>query len=393
MKKFILLLLVMTGFLAAKAYRLDWGRTVTITQAVHEDLYIAGGTVTLNAPVYGDVIIAGGTITINDTIMNDLLLAGGNVTINGYVMDDIRCAGGELHLLRNVGGDLVITGGNVDIARTVTIGGGLMTGGGEIVVNGTVNGDVRAAAGSFVFNGVANRNFDCRSGKLTMSGIVNGSAVLAANEMQIQQGAAFHNNVRYWTDKKRPDFAQSLRNGTATFDPSLKLRENNWYFLNHATALGLAWYLSAVFLFILLLQYLFGATFRKAGTAVDESMLKALGTGFLFLIGVPIAVVLLLITVIGVPIGLLLMALYIVAVLLATIITSLVIANWYNNRFHYNWGYWQIVAASMAMFVLFKLVSLTPFFGWLIMIVIACVAFGAILRIIHWRHGPAVAAP
>ncbi|HEU4904369.1 MAG TPA: hypothetical protein VFT06_16295, partial [Flavisolibacter sp.] len=304
---------------------------------------------------------------------------------------DIRCAGGKLHILRSVGGDLAITGGNVDIGRNVVIGGGLITGGGEIIVNATVNGDVRAAAGTFTFNGVANRNFDCRSGKLVMNGIVMGTSILAAREISILNNAAFQKNVRYWNNHGRLDFKQSLRGAEATYDPTLKLKENNWYYLNHATALGLIWYLATVFLFILILQYLFGNAFRQAGATVDHSMTRSLGAGFLFFIGVPISVVLLLITVIGVPIGLLLMACYIVVVLLATVITSLVIANWYNNRFAYNWGYWKIVSSAMAMFVLFKLVSFTPFFGWLIMIAIACIAFGAILRNVHWRHEQPVA--
>lgn len=391
MKKNLLLLILLACFGTANAFRMEWGKTVTITQPVHEDLYVAGGTITIDAPVYGDVIVAGGTITINDTIMNDLLVAGGNVTISGYVADDIRCAGGKLHILRSVGGDLAITGGNVDIAKNVVIGGGLITGGGEVIVDGTINGDVKAAAGTFTFNGTANRNFDCRSGKLIMNGVVIGTSILAAKEISIQNNAAFQNNVRYWNNRGRLDFKQSLRNATATYDPALRLKENNWYYLNHATVLGLIWYLGTVFLFILVLQYLFGRAFRRAGATVDHSLAKSLGTGFLFLIGVPVSVLLLLITVIGVPIGLLLMAGYIVVVLLATVITSLVIANWYNNRFDYNWGYWKIVSSAMAMFVLFKLVSFTPFLGWLIMIAVACIAFGAILRNIHWRHEQAIA--
>jgi len=78
-------------------------------------------------------------------------------------------------------------------------------------------------------------------------------------------------------------------------------------------------------------------------------------------------------------------------VLLATIITSLVFANWYNDRFGYQWGYWKIVLSAMAMFILLKLVSFTPFLGWLILIVIACIAFGSILRNIEWRRKHAVA--
>jgi len=386
MKKILLLSLTCLLVYNANAYRILWGRTVTITTPVHEDLYVAGGTVSINAPVYGDVIIAGGTISINDTIMNDLLLAGGNVTINSYVVDDVRCAGGELHIQKNIGGDLVVTGGKVEIARSVVINGGLITGDGNIVVNGTINGDVKVAAGSFTFNGIASKNFECRAEKFIMNGTVYGSSVLAARDISIQNGASFNNNVRYWNKAGKIDFKQSIKNGNAVFDPSLRITGDHWYYLGHATLLGLIWYLLTVFSFILLIQFLFGNTFKKAGHTTGHSLLKSLGFGFLFFIGVPIAVFLLLITIIGVPIGLIIMASYVVVVLLATIITSLVFANWYNDRFGYKWGYWKNVLSAMAMFILLKLVSFTPFLGWLIMIVIACIAFGAVLRNIDWRR-------
>lgn len=391
MKKFIVIILPCLFAYTANAYRIVWGRTVTITTPVHEDLYIAGGTVSINAPVYGDVIIAGGTISVNDTVTNDLLLAGGNVTINSFVGDDVRCAGGELHIQKSIGGDLVITGGTVAIAKDVIISGGLITGDGDIVVDGVINGDVKAGAGRFTFNGIANRNFECHADKLILNGTVGGASVLAAREITIQNNASFNGHVRYWNKAGKMDFRQSIKNGSATFDPSLKITQDRWYYLGHATVLGLIWYLLTVFSFILLIQFLFANTFKKAGHTTGHSLLKSLGLGFLFFIGVPITAALLLITIIGVPIGLIVMASYVVIVLLATIITSLVFANWYSDRFNYNWGYWKIVMSAMAMFILLKLVSFTPFLGWLIMIAVACIAFGALLRNIDWKKKHAVA--
>lgn len=391
MKKLLLLFLGCGFLFTAQAYRIEWGRTVTITQPVHEDLYVAGGTVTINAPVYGDLIVAGGTIFLNDTVANDLLLAGGTVHFNGYVADDLRCAGGELHILQNVGGDLVITGGRVDVARSVIINGGLVTGGGDVTFDGTANGNIRSAAGIMRFNGTGLGNFEFHGGTLVLNGEVKGQSVIAARQLQFGSHAVLGNNVRYWTERGQVDFGKSLRNGTAVYDPSLKIRTNSWYFLGRSTVLGLIWYLSTVFIFILLLQYLFRSTFRRAGDTVDESMLKSLGSGLLFFVCVPVLIGVLLITVVGIPVGLILMAGYILLLLLATVITSLVFANWYNHRFAQQWTFWQIVAASMAMFVLFKLVTFTPFFGWLVMIIVASIAFGALLKTIDWRRRHPVA--
>jgi len=392
LKKALSLLLLMISFTVARAYRIEWGRSVTISRPVYEDLYIAGGTVTIKAPVYGDVIIAGGTVIISDTILNDLMLVGGMVNINGYVADDIRCAGGELHVNSNVGGDLVITGGKVDIAKNVTVAGGLLSSGGEINSGATIVGDVEVSAGSFNFSGIVNNNLDARCQTLVMNGSVQGTAILAAPELRLGSDARFNSNVRYWSKKQVPNFSRFLNGGTARYDTSLKVSTDSWYYLDHSTILGLIWYLSAVLLFLILLQYLFQSLFIKAGDLVSQSMLRSLGYGLLFFIGVPVVAALLFITVIGVPVGALMIFTYIVLLLLASVISSLVLANWYNRRFEMHWHFWQIVFAALPMFILFKLITFTPFFGWLIMFVLVGIAFGSLLRSIQWPHKPYAAA-
>lgn len=385
MKKVLICLTLLLIFLPASAYRIVWGRTVTISRPVYEDLYVAGGTITINAPVYGDLIVAGGNVSINDSIMNDLLLLGGTVHINGYVVDDIRCAGGQLHVMKSTGGDLAITGGEVEIDRDVTIAGGLMTSGGTVIFNGIVNGPVQAYAGKFAFNGVAGNNFSYHGDKLMMNGTVNGVSVLSSRQMTIGENASFNNSVRFWNKKGSQDFAQSLKNGRAVYDPSLKIKGKNWYFLGHSSVFGLFWYVGMVFLFIIVIQYLFSNTMRKAGDTVFNSSLKSLGWGLLFLIVVPLATLLLLLSIIGIPLGLLLLFSYIGLIILATIITSVVVANWLNNRFNYHWSYWQLVMSALALFILFKLLTFTPFLGWFIMMVLACIAFGALLLNINWH--------
>jgi cytoskeletal protein CcmA (bactofilin family) len=386
MKKIILTVLSVLGFITVQAYRIDWGRNVVISKPVYEDLYIAAGTVTINAPVYGDLIVAGGSVYINDSIMNDLLLTGGTVRINAYIADDIRCAGGDIALLKNIGGDLVITGGKVFIANGVIITGGLASSGGEITLDGTVNGSVRSVAASFIFNGQVNKDFNCRADKLIVNGVINGSSVIATRKLSIGTNASFGNSIRYWVKDQKTEFGKYLRSGYAVYDPRLKLKSRSWYFLGHATVIGMIWYMLMVFLFIALIQYLFSATFRKAGDNFDHSLPRSILFGFLFFLAVPIGALILFVTIIGIPIGLILMLSYVSLILLATIITSIVVANWYNYKFDQGWSYWNIVWSALAMFILFKLVSFTPFLGSLIMIVIACMAFGAILRNINWRR-------
>lgn len=387
MKQFIIACIIcIQAFPVAAQFRFN--RTVTIDKPVYEDLYIAGGNVIVNAPVHGDLVAAGGTVQINDTVTNDILMAGGNVIFNGYAGDDIRCAGGDIKLLKNVSGDVVVTGGSVSIAAGSSIG-NLMASGGEVVIDGNVTGFIKSMTGRLVLNGIAMKDIDCRGGTIIINGEVQGTAIIAAtDEIIIGANAAFDNKVRYWSPGKT-DFGSSVNNGTAVYDSSLRVNYDRWYYLGFASVLGLLWYIAMVFLVIAVVQYLFSATMKKAGTIAYDSALKSLGFGILFWIGVPVAAAILLISMIGFPLGLILIMGYVMLLLLASAIAAVVIANWLNTRSLANWSYWRMVLAALGIFVVLKILLATPFLGWLLLLVIVCISFGAILLSINWRKKPA----
>ena len=372
------------NFIYASAFPIKYGNNIIISQPVYGDLYIAGGNITINAPIYGDLIIAGGTIIINDTVTNDILLAGGTATFNGFVGDDIRCAGGNIRISKNVTGDVVVAGGGVIIDKGITIG-GLLASGGNITVDGNVNGEIRGAFGELFLNGNIAKDINCRGGRITVNGNIGGKSVLAARNIVIGNNAAFNSDVHYWNRQGSIDFKQSLKNGKAIYEPLLRIRTGEWYYLGAATIFRLLWYLGMALLMILILQYLFSATMKKAADTVFNSTLKSLGFGFLFFIAVPVAAVVAFITIIGVPVGLVLVFSYIALILLATVITSVVATNWFNNRNNYKWNYWRMVFVSFGIFIVLKLVSLTPFVGWLVMILLVCISFGGILLNVNWK--------
>jgi len=384
MKKLSLLVIMINYLFPVFALRIEYGRDINISQPVNEDLYLAGGNITINAPIYGDLIIAGGTILINDTVTNDILLVGGTVTFNGFVGDDIRCAGGKIHITKNVTGDVVVTGGRVTIGKAVTIG-GLLASGGDITIDGNVNGEVKGAFGDLLINGKISGNVDCRGGSITLNGIIGGKSVLSARYILIGDNALFNNDVRYWSEQGSIDFKPYLKTGKAIYDPSIRIRSDKWYYLGANTFFTLLWYLGMALLMILIIQYLFSATMKKAADTTFNSTLKSLGFGLLFLIVVPIAAVIAFVTVIGVPVGLLLVFSYITLILLTTVTISGVAANWINNRYNKKWNFWRLAFAAFGIFILLKLVSLTPVVGWLIMFLLACIAFGAILLNINWK--------
>ncbi len=380
MKKIFSIVLLIMMAANTFAFRLTSGKNIVISQPIFEDLYISGGTITINAPIYGDLICVGGTIIINDTVMNDILIVGGKVTFNGFVGDDIRCAGGELVLQKNIVGDLIITGGKITINTDVVIN-ELLASGSEITLNGRVKNNLKVAAGNLIFNGIAEKDIDIRGGKLTLNGMVKGSSIIAGNKIIIGKNASFNNNVSYWNKKGYIDFKSSIKSGNAIFDPALKMREGRWYFLG-----AVFLYVCMALLFIGVIQYLFSQIMKKAGNTILNKSLKSFGYGLMFFIAVPIISAAAFITIIGAPFGLFLLFNYIILAILASIISSVVISNWINNRFYFNWKYWKLVFAAIGIFIVLSAFSLTPFLGGFTMLILVFISFGAILLNINWKR-------
>lgn len=393
MKNIILVVGAVSLFSATQTFsQLQSGENVTIQERTAHDLYVAGGTVTINAPVVGDLIIGGGTVTINDTITQDILVAGGTIFINGTVGDDVRCAGGKITISGNVVGDVIATGGTLDIQRGVKIGGNLISSGGEVVVDGEVEGMIKNASGTFTFTGKADNNLESRGGKIIINGIVEGSCILAANTIELGPEARFSRDVKYWNDEGSLEFGNSLAGGQATFDPSLEIENGRWHYLGFASILMVLWYLGTALVMIILIQYLFSNTLRKSADTVKNFSLKSLGFGFLFLIGIPAAVVVTMLTVVAIPIGILLMIGYITVILLGTIIVALLITHWINNTYYQSqWSAMRMVMTAFGIFVFLKLASLTPFVGPLIMLLLGCMALGGILQNVKWKRSPVIA--
>ncbi|MDH4297861.1 MAG: hypothetical protein OEV74_16395 [Cyclobacteriaceae bacterium] len=392
-KSRLLLFSILMGSITAAFAQMQSGKSVIINDKVDHDLYVAGGRVTINAIVKGDLVVAGGTITITDTVTQDLLAAGSDIILDGYIGDDIRSAGGTIKLSNSVAGDVIVTGGKVEIDKGVIINGNLIVSGGEVTLDGEVKGNVKSASGEFALNGIARNDLDCRGGNISINGTVDGNTVLAASTIVIGSDAHFNKDVKYWNKAGSLDFKNALHNGKATFDPSLEIESGKWRYLGFASFLILLCYLGTALLMIGLIQYFFRDTFKKAADTVKNASLKSLGLGFLFLVGVPIAIVITMITLVGIPIGILALIGYVAVLLLGTVVVSLLATHWINNTFYQHaLTTSRILIIAFGIFIFLKLASLTPFVGPAIMFILVCMAFGGILQHIKWKRGNAAAS-
>lgn len=384
MIKSIAILILCSIFLPAAALHIQYGTHIVMDRPVYENVYVAGGNVTINAPVHGDLVIAGGTVVINDTIFNDILLAGGSVTCQAFTGGDMRCMGGDIRISKNINGDLLAAGGQLLIDKDVQVN-NLISSGGTITMHGTVLNDMRCWAGKIIFDGMIMHDLECHASNININGKVNGSAILAADDISIGPEASFQNGVRYWSRRDPVPFGKSLAQATAVFDPSLRMRNGEWYLLYKPGILSLLWYLGMAFVWVVLIQYLFSTTLKKAADTVYRRPMRSMAAGLLFFIATPVLIFVTVITLIGIPVGLLVTVCYFILLLLSVEISSVLLANWYNNRYAKNYTNLRLSLLAFLIFAALKLVTVTPFIGWLLTVLLVCMTFGSLLLNTPWQ--------
>jgi cytoskeletal protein CcmA (bactofilin family) len=211
---------------------------------------------------------AGGSIVVeaDETIDSDLEAFGGSITIYGTVDGDVQAFGGTVRIEGTVTGDVSASAGSVVIGREARIGGNLKSAADDVTIAGTVRGTVTVSAETITLT----------------DGAIIGGDVEYDGTLGRDSGAVIRGTV-------------SERSGFG-IGSMLGISIPSWIPPVCFFATGL---LAAVFLLAVFPDF-------SAGVARDVTMdpLRAGGAGILALVGVPVAIGLLSVTLIGIPLAL-----------------------------------------------------------------------------------------
>jgi len=384
MKPLALLLLPVTlafvEFPAGEKFKA--GEKITVSTALEHDFYAAGETIEINAPIAGDLVAAAGSITIRDSIQEDLTVAGGEVVVDGRVGDDIIAMGGDIRIPQPIGGDLIVMGGDITIDKTSTVGQDLVVMGGNVNIAGTIAGNLIARGGKIVLDGACEGNLEMKGGRLEVNGPVQGTSVIVAENMRVGPNAQFYGNVRYWlpNEDAGQDFTAALRNNaTAQYDETLQTEDGfswfgqiPWFFLIVA-------YILSVFLLIVLLHLLLPRVMERAGQALRQDFVKSFGYGALYLVGIPLAVILLFMTFIGIPIGLFVLAMFLFSLLFGHALAAVAITYAINIRREHSWSKIVLMFISLGIFIVLRSLTFTPMIGIFVSVILVGASFGALI--------------
>jgi cytoskeletal protein CcmA (bactofilin family) len=346
------------------------GDTVAVGpgEVINEDLYLAGRTVTSNGVVNADIFAAGQTVTVGGQIANGATLAGQMIMLNADVGHGARLGGANIDVSGTIGRDLMAAGATVTIAEGAVVKGDLVCGAGTAFIRGDVKGDVWGGAE-----------------ELIIEGSVGGNVNVGVSTLTIRPGATIAGNLNYAAPSESTIPAGAVK-GTVTFTQQVQdqaeegARRGLGALAPLAFFAGITWKVIAYLMaFITGLVLIVISPRRMSGAAasIRNETGAAAGYGALALFVVPIAAIVVCITIIGTPLGAISLLLWGILLYLSQLPVALFFGHLVLGRNKPLEGNGFMIGALALGLLLLTLVRAIPLVGLFVGLAMALFGMGA----------------
>jgi cytoskeletal protein CcmA (bactofilin family) len=359
-------LLVFPLLVLAADFKAGQQTSLASTERAKDNLYMAGGSVVSAGSADKDLLIAGGTALVSGPVSGDLFIAGGNVTVLGQVSGDARIAGGNIIVSGNILGDAVVGGGQVVLSGK-SVGGDVLIAGGTVRIDSEVKGSVRIAGGEIYINGP-----------------VAGDVYVKGKNLTLGPNADIKGNLKYEALKSLTTETGGKVHGETIFT---QIKGQNEMKKNIAAALFAFFTIMfiAKFFMILAASLFIGLVFRRYSSELvaiaTARPLSEVGRGLVTMIVLPVLSILLMITVVGIPFGIFGLLSFVLLMIYANIIAPILIGalahKWMFRSPLYMINWKTILLGTVVYFVL----GLIPFLGWIVNCVLVLMTLGATINI------------
>ncbi len=328
------------------------------------DRFSAGPAVRIAQPVTGDLFAAGGSVDIEAPVSGDTLAAGGNLRITAPLGESLYAAGGQLRIDAPIARSARVAGGQIEWGPKSRIAGNLTIAGGEVELRGTVGGHVLAVAG-----------------QLLIDGEIAGDVTATAGEIELGPNARIGGRLRYASREEiRRDPAAQIAGGVERMAARGEAQRAERLERRFGPRGGWVWTIGLMVLAALLVGGL--PEFYARVTATMRSRPGAsLLVGFAALACVPVAVVILLVTIVGIPLALIAVGLYLALLVVGYASTGIVLGDWVLARARAAAAaelWWRVGAAMLATLAI-ALVARLPYLGGVVMLAALVLGIGALL--------------
>jgi hypothetical protein len=266
--------------------------------------YAVGNHIEIRGPILGDAVLAGRDVEIRQPVDGDVLGAGWRVTLSGAAHDDVRIVGGNVRLEAPVDGDVTIAGGDVTTGPQVRVAGRTWLSGGTVRVEGIFARDLR----------IAGRH-------VQLGGDVTGLVEVVAEELDVLPGAHLRGPLAYRSPAAAMVASGARLEGPVSFT-RIEAREVRTMHGVSSVLFGLH-----VFVMGLLLIGVIPRVAVDLAATLRRQPGRSLAAGFAALVTLPVAAVLLMISILGLPLGLAMVAVYFVTLMVGLVTTAFVVGQ------------------------------------------------------------------
>jgi hypothetical protein len=255
--------------------------------------------------IKGDLLVIGDLVTISGTVEGNVLAFARRVEVTGTVGGSLAGAGETVEVTGRVSRNLIAAGSKVNIGKAAEVAGNAIAAGSDSMIEGKIARDLIIGAGTMVLRGDVARNVFFAGGQASLSGTSHVGGNLNAKvqkeeQVQIASGAVIGGNRNISINQAAPRPSRYL-----------SVRFYIWQIVR---------ILAAFVTGLLLFKLIPSLVPSRITSGID--WLKAGGIGFIALVTVPVAFIILAVTVIGLPIALLSLALWAAGLYFAKIMVA-----------------------------------------------------------------------
>ncbi|MGA7171176.1 MAG: polymer-forming cytoskeletal protein, partial [Candidatus Sulfotelmatobacter sp.] len=371
---FGLLIVLLTLSLPGFALERRHGEFVTVpaSETVDDTLVVTGNTVRIEGVINGDLLAFGRTVEVRGTVKGDLVSFCKRTVVSGTVEGNIFDFSNSLDLDGQLGHNLYGLVQSLRVNDRGHVGDGIVAAVGDVNLEGQVKRGVNMVlSGSADVSGSIGRELTTVGGGLTLTNTARVGGNLSARvrqlkEVHIADGASIAGKRDIQLQEERK--SQFMR-------PRFYFHQAIWL----AAAMLVGW----------LGLVLFPGFFRATTQAVGLGWLS-LGLGVGVLAGVPVAMVVIAITLIGIPISLMLFAVYLAAIYLAKVWVGAFLGRILLKPSGTAKGDWLL--GLLVGLLILTVVGLIPYLGGLVRLGVVFLGLGAFAGQLYRASRPVMTA-
>jgi cytoskeletal protein CcmA (bactofilin family) len=343
---------------------------VAVNETVEDTLLASANTVRVEGVVNGDLLAFGRTVEVRGTVKGDLISCARRTEVSGTVEGHIYTLSHSLDLEGQVGHSIYGLVQSLHVDDRGRVGEAIVVGTGDASLEGVVKRSVNIYTNNGDVSGSIGRDLTMAGGSLTLTNTARVGGNLSARvhqlkEVRIADGATIVGQRDIQVKVRQSHFTR----------PRFYVHQAVWL----AGAMLVGW------LGLLLFPGFFQATTQLVGSGW-----RSLGLGVGVLTGVPVAIIVVAITLVGFPVSLMLLAVYLPAIYLAKIWVGAFLGRMLLKPSAATQGDWLL--GLLVGLLILTLVGFIPYVGGLVRLGVVCLGLGAFAWEIYRVSRPAMTA-